>query len=487
MIPTIVVLLQIVVPLVLIARLFEARRRSLLAWVLFAAGTVIYIAAIAVAGLWLTLPWYTALAYLFVVALAIVWRARDIRWLPWRPVRRFAYIELAVAALLIVGASGLFVEAVTARRAPAAPALNLSFPLTGGTYYIANGGSGELTNAHVRTLADGFGEYRGQSYAIDIVRLDDRGLRASVSGPVDPRRYVSFGEPVRSPCDGTVVGVENSAPDMTPPQRDRDRLAGNFVLLDCGSARVLLAHLRQGSVRVRPGQHVTAAQGLGAVGNSGNSDEPHLHVHAQRAPAGTRSLLDAAPIPITFYGRALARNDVVRAAAVPPPINTETELLYGQLGSTIVALLMLIISVRTRTAGRILFSLLFAWAAVTNVRTALVSPTDYLGFAGLTVSDLYRWFILGFFAQHITPIVVTIAAGQAWVAAALLRGRRWQRAGLAGAVVFLLAIAPLGIGSGLPATVIMALGAGVLWREPVKPRTVVELIPKRSEVCRRAA
>ena len=199
-----------------------------------------------------------------------------------------------------------------------------------------------------------------------------------------------------------------------------------------------------------------------------------------------RSLLDADPVPVTFYGRALARNDVVRTGAVPPPAMTESQLLYAQLGSTVVAVFMLIVSVRRRTAGRILFSLLFAWAAAVNARLAWTSPWDYLGYAAFTFSDVYRSFILGFFAQHTAVIVTIIATGQAWIAAALLRGRRWQRAGLAGAITFLLAIVPLGIGSGFPATLIMALGAGVLWREPVKPR-IVRIAPSRLQIERRAA
>ena len=487
MIPVIVVLLQIFIPLVLLARLFEARRRSLLAWVTFTAGLVIYIAAIAVAGLWLALPWYTALAYLFIVAIAVLWRADDLSRLRWRPVGRFAYVELAMVTLLFAGAGALLAESVVARRAVAAPALNLSFPLNGGTYYVANGGSGELTNAHIMTLGDRFREYRGQSYGVDIVRVDERGLRASGLGPADLDRYVSVGEPVLAPCAGTVIAAQDGAPDMPPPTPDREHMAGNFVLLNCGSADVLLGHLGRGSVGVMAGQTVTTGQRLGAIGNSGNSEEPHLHVHAQRAAARARSLLDAEPVPVTFYGRTLARNDVVRTGAVPPPALTETEMLYGQLGSTIVALLMLIISVRARTAGRLLFSLLFAWAAVTNARTALVSPAEYLGFAGLTVSEVYRWFILGYFAQHITAFVTMIAAGQAWIAVALLRGRWWQRVGLVGAIVFLLAITPFGVGSGFPATLIMALGAGVLWREPAKPRTVIQLVPTQSESYRRAA
>jgi hypothetical protein len=53
--------------------------------------------------------------------------------------------------------------------------------------------------------------------------------------------------------------------------------------------------------------------------------------------------------------------------------------------------------------------------------------------------------------------------------------------------MFLLAIVPLGIGAGVPAPVILALGAGMLWREPAAPRMVIELVTTHRETHRRAA
>ena len=475
MMPVTAAVLQILVPVLLIARLFQVRRLSLLASMLYLTGLITYIAATAIAGVWLALPWYTALAYLSVTAVAVLWRGGDIRTLRWTPAGWFGYVEFAVCAAFAAGASGLFVQSVAARRAPATePAINLSFPLTGGAYYVANGGGGELANAHLETLAERARAYRGQSYGVDLVRIDERGLRAGLT-PTSLSHYASVGEPVLAPCEGQVLLVENAAADMTPPARDTSLLAGNFVVLDCGVAQVFLAHLQQGSVSVRPGQTVLAGARLGAIGNSGNSDEPHLHIHAQRAAAiGSASLLDGTPVPMTFYGRALARNDIVRTDALPQPVMTETELIYGQLGSTVVALLMLVVSVRRRRAGLVLFALLFAWAAVVNARTAWLSPSDYIGYAAFAVGDLYRRFIFGFFAHHVTAIVLTIAAGQALIAAALLAGGRWPRLGLAGGITFLLAITPLGIGAGVPAPLIMALGAAALWRQSAS-RAVVRI------------
>ena len=47
---------------------------------------------------------------------------------------------------------------------------------------------------------------------------------------------------------------------------------------------------------------------LGEVGNSGNTDEPHLHVHAQR-PGRIWDVFIGDPLLVTFNGRYLIRND----------------------------------------------------------------------------------------------------------------------------------------------------------------------------------
>ena len=145
---------------------------------------------------------------------------------------------------------------------------------------------------------------------------------------------------------------------------------------------------------------------------------------------------------------------------------TETQMFYARFGSNIVALLMVFACWRWRTVGRWMFVLLFAWAAQMNLRTAITRPDVYLEYAPLAYSEAYRHFILGYFARHITAIVGTIAIGQLLIAILIsLRGRA-VRLGLTGAIVFLVAIIPLGIGSGFPATPIMALAAGLLLRSP---------------------
>ena len=95
---------------------------------------------------------------------------------------------------------------------------------------------------------------------------------------------------------------------MTVPEMDADNKAGNYVAVDCGDFMVILAHLRQGKMAVVEGERLGVGDFLGEVGNSGNSSEPHLHIHAQRGlPQG--SPLGGEPLWLTIDGRFLTRNE----------------------------------------------------------------------------------------------------------------------------------------------------------------------------------
>jgi hypothetical protein len=202
------------------------------------------------------------------------------------------------------------VHAWTGYQPPAVNPVSLAFPLKNGTYYIANGGSVELLNSHLDLLrSKRLRELRGTSYAVDIVKLNASGVRATGLQPTDPTQYAIFGDPLYAPCDGEVLQSANTLPDMPPPQADSKNEKGNFVLLQCNSDQsvVFMAHLKKGSVKVTAGDRVTTGQQLGEVGNSGDSGEPHLHINAQR-PDSSKTTLDGDPLPIRFEGRYLVRN-----------------------------------------------------------------------------------------------------------------------------------------------------------------------------------
>lgn len=261
--------------------------------------------AVALTGLWLALPWYSPLVLAGLLVFAAGWGHRRIdgRW----PSSRLAWVGLGAVVLLTVLACTISGRALLGRRPPPGEALALTFPLRGGPFLIASGGSNSLVNPHVATLDPAFRAYRGQSYAVDVVGIGVWGTRNRRIGSPNPEDYAIFGAPVTAPCRGTVIEAWDTAPDNRVPERSRDPIEGNHVILECGSAWVLLAHLRSGSVQVSKGEEVEAGAPIGRVGNSGQSDEPHLHVHAQ-TPGTLERPISGEPIPLQFGDRRPVRN-----------------------------------------------------------------------------------------------------------------------------------------------------------------------------------
>jgi hypothetical protein len=93
------------------------------------------------------------------------------------------------------------------------------------------------------------------------------------------------------------------------------------------------------------------------------------------------------------------------------------------------------------------------------------------GFGELAVLAAYRDFIHGPFRRHTAAIVLSITAGQLAVATLLASGPSpLRRLGVIGGIVFLLAIAPLGVGSAFPSTLLLAFALAVMDRTSVQGR-----------------
>jgi hypothetical protein len=153
----------------------------------------------------------------------------------------------------------------------------LLFPLAEGRWVIAQGGRKPLN--HHRRVAEQVG-------ALDLLRLGDNGARAAAVFPRELNGFAAYGTPLRAPCDGIVLTARDGLPDQDPEQPQVAPSAGNHVLIDTGHERILLAHLQPGTVAVTTGQQIHRGQIIGRVGNSGNSTEPHLHLHAERDGIG---------------------------------------------------------------------------------------------------------------------------------------------------------------------------------------------------------
>jgi murein DD-endopeptidase MepM/ murein hydrolase activator NlpD len=177
-----------------------------------------------------------------------------------------------------------------------ADAVALALPLTG-RWLVQNSPASRVPSHGT--------ELFGSSHAIDFVPVGDDGRSAprslaSLFATEPPEAFVGFGRPILAPVSGEIVSVVDGEVDHVArrslgaligyalTQRARVRggaaaIAGNHVAIRAREALVLLAHLREGSIRVREGQHVTAGEQVGECGNSGNSTEPHLHVQVSES------------------------------------------------------------------------------------------------------------------------------------------------------------------------------------------------------------
>lgn len=143
--------------------------------------------------------------------------------------------------------------------------------------------------------------------AFDFLAVDDRrspyngvSLLRHIFSPISVDATLAWGKPVFAVLDGTVVATSDGTPDRERIFMARDlfrllffgpkiappfsALGGNYVILKCGDVYPLYAHLKKGSVCVRPGDTVRSGDQLGLVGNSGSSLQPHLHFQVMVTP-----------------------------------------------------------------------------------------------------------------------------------------------------------------------------------------------------------
>ena len=132
--------------------------------------------------------------------------------------------------------------------------------------------------------------YTTERYAFDALQFNET-LDAFCAG--DPKlnsSYFNYGQAILSVADGTVVQVENARPENKGDAADLAfdsliELAGNHVIVDIGGGLYAgYAHCQTGSVGVRVGDQVRQGDVLARLGNSGNSNAPHLHFQLCDSP-----------------------------------------------------------------------------------------------------------------------------------------------------------------------------------------------------------
>jgi hypothetical protein len=194
--------------------------------------------------------------------------------------RRRVYVATNVVVAMLSGFLALQLGRISV---PPTDPVVLDSPLAG-QWFVFNGGRSVLLNGHSPN----------ESQAVDFTRLGANGRTHTGGAGAPLTDYAGFGMPVLAPTDGRIVEVTDGHPDTTPGTNGDH---ANNLVVDIGAGRYLvLAHLKQGSVTVHVGDVVRRGQPLAAVGNSGHTNEPHLHAQVQDSPTGTQDADRTYPI-----------------------------------------------------------------------------------------------------------------------------------------------------------------------------------------------
>lgn len=184
---------------------------------------------------------------------------------------------------------------------------------------------------------DGTITHRGLwRHALDFVAVDEND-RAWKDTGLALSDHLSFGKAVLSPLEGYVVACEGAVPDNPIGQVANDRNWGNYVIVrSYDGICVTLSHLKQGSLTVKTGDKLYVGQKLGECGNSGYSQEPHLHVQVHHLPE-----IGAVTIPFHLLNYAIGNHlyfhrtplihETLKSLKLNPDINALLNFKIGEV------------------------------------------------------------------------------------------------------------------------------------------------------------
>ncbi len=200
-----------------------------------------------------------------------------------------------------------------------------------GTWIAGDSVSNGKDAAHRRAILVIDGKpWIAQRYAIDWVQVETvDGKVTTWKGPEDQNAsYFCYDQPIFSVADGTVVDASDGMAENVPHSGAHaepitfDNAGGNHAVVRIAPDRyAFYAHMRPGTVQVKVGESVHVGDLIGHVGNSGSSEEPHLHFHIDDHP----SFLAGHGVPFAF-ANGLASGPVEADVASPGAVT------FGAIG-----------------------------------------------------------------------------------------------------------------------------------------------------------
>jgi hypothetical protein len=145
--------------------------------------------------------------------------------------------------------------------------------------------------------------WAAERFAIDYLQLQPDG-RLFTGDSTKPESFQYFGADILAVADGPVVAAVDGLPEQVPGKNPTglalDQYVGNHIVQDLGDGNyALYAHIKTGTVKVKPGDRLSAGQVIASVGNTGNSTAPHLHFHVMNTADPLRS--DGLPFVFTKF------------------------------------------------------------------------------------------------------------------------------------------------------------------------------------------
>jgi len=240
------------------------------------------------------------------------------------------FLSISIATLITVLMSNTVFAQFTPNQALAAD----SFPFPGRAEDLPPGHYWFLQHEHSSgNKSQSLGYDLGAGVRFDVAQQKWVGTKPGASGDScasAPKNSdcIIYGIPVYAIADGEVLSCWRNAPENPAPGKKRDDIGdwnkpgvekgvpggGNLLKVDQGNGQIVLyAHFIPGSVPkslcpvddefqtpaqtgvLPPGNRpkVKKGQKIGAVGNSGSSSRPHLHIHME-GKAGE-------PLPLRFH------------------------------------------------------------------------------------------------------------------------------------------------------------------------------------------
>ena len=158
-------------------------------------------------------------------------------------------------------------------------------------------------------------------------------------------------------------------------------------------------------------------------------------------------------------------------------MNGLDEYIIPYIISPVAGVIILFVAWKKTRWARALFAALFFWASGINLYIGVTNPDVYLKYADMAI-PVYRDFINGWFSHYNYIIIPLIALGQFFIAFGMLLKGIWIKLSCIGSIVFLLAIAPLLVGSAFPFSITVSLVAlriykyddrNYLWKSQLRP------------------